>query len=106
MAQEQRHQSGQGRQQQIQIKITDEVLGGAHANMMAVSHTKEEFVLDFMNVFPGQGQGIVTDRVILTPPHAKRVAAALAENIKRYEGQFGTIDAGSPQEPEIGFKAE
>lgn len=107
MAQEQRQpQQGQGQQQQIQIKITDEVLRGAHANMMAVSHTKEEFVLDFMNVFPGQGQGIVTDRVILTPPHAKRVAAALADNIKRYEGQFGTIDAGSPQQPEIGFKAQ
>lgn len=106
MAQEQRKDQTQGQQQQIQIKITDEILRGAHANMMAVSHTKEEFVLDFMNVFPGQGQGIVTDRVILTPPHAKRVAAALAENIKRYEGQFGTIDAGSPKQPEIGFKAE
>lgn len=106
MAQEQRKDQPQGQQQQIQIKITDEVLRGAHANMMAVSHTKEEFVVDFMNVFPGQGQGIVTDRVILTPPHAKRVAAALTDNIKRYEGQFGTIDAGSPHEPEIGFKVE
>ena len=93
-------------QRQIQIKITDEVLKGAAANMMAVSHSKEEFVLDFMNIYPAQGQGIVTSRVIVTPGHAKRIMTALKENVEKYEKQFGKIEEASAPDQEIGFKAE
>lgn len=105
MAQEQRFQGQQG-QQQIQIKITDEVLKGSPANMMAVSHSKEEFVLDFMNIYAAQAQGIVTARVIVTPGHMKRILTALKENVERYEKQFGKIAESSAPEQEIGFKAE
>lgn len=100
MAQEQRQQ------RQIQIKITDDVLRGVYSNMMAVSHTQEEFVLDFMNVFPDQGQGIVAARVLVAPGHMKRVLKALQENVKRFEDQFGAIKESSPVSPEIGFRAE
>ncbi|MBI3956929.1 MAG: DUF3467 domain-containing protein [Candidatus Kerfeldbacteria bacterium] len=91
-------------QRQIQIKITDEVMKGVPSNMMAVSHSREEFVLDFMNIIPPQGQGIVTSRVVVTPGHMKRIVAALKENIERYEKQFGKIaNTPSPQD-EIGFR--
>lgn len=99
-------QQGQGRQ--IQIKITDDVLKGEHANMMAVSHSKEEFILDFMNVYPMHGQGIAVGRIFITPGHMKRVLKALADNIGQYEKQFGTIEeapaVSSPNE--IGFHAQ
>ena len=36
----------------IPVKIADEVLRGAYANQMVVRHTREEFVLDFLGVFP------------------------------------------------------
>jgi hypothetical protein len=101
MAQEQ----PQGQQRQIQIKITDEILKGAPSNMMAVSHSKEEFVVDFMNIYPPQGQGIVTARVIVTPGHMKRIAGALADNIQKYEKQFGKIEESSAPEQDFGFKA-
>lgn len=97
-----RQQQGQ---QQIQIKITDDVLKGVTANMMAVAHTKEEFVVDFMNIYPAQGQGIVTSRVVLTPGHIKRILKALEENLKKYEAQFGMIAESDSPSPEIGFQA-
>lgn len=92
----------QNQQKQIQVKISDEVLKGAYANSMQVAHTKEEFVLDFLNLFPPTG--VVNARVILSPSHAKRVAKALEVNIKKYEDQFGKIAEGEGPQNEIGFK--
>ncbi len=88
--------------QQIQVKVSDEVLKGSYANMAQIAHTKEEFVLDFLNIMPPQG--VVTARVYLSPAHAKRLAAAFADNVKKYEGAFGKIDEGTAQAPEIGFQ--
>jgi len=86
---------------QIQIKLTDEMLAGKYANAMQVSHTKEEFILDFLNIFPPNG--IVTSRVITSPGHLKRLINALQENLKKYENTFGKIEeADSPQN--IGFE--
>lgn len=88
----------------MQVKMTDEMLRGVYANMAQIAHTPEEFILDFMNLFPPTGT--VTARVILSPQHVKRIVAALQENIKRYEDQFGVIKAGSDQQPHIGFRTE
>lgn len=95
-----------GRQpKQLQIKISDDILKGVYANAMQVMHTKEEFVLDFMNLSPHQGVGIVNARVIMSPGHLKRVIVALQDNLAKYENQFGKIEeAQAPSE--IGFKAE
>lgn len=95
--------NGQG-QQQMQVKVTDEMLRGVYANMAQIAHTPEEFVIDFMNLFPPTGT--VTARVILSPQHVKRIAAALQENIKRYEDQFGKITGGAEAQPYIGFRTE
>jgi hypothetical protein len=75
--------------QQLQVKASDEALKGTYANMAQISHTQEEFVLDFMNIYPPQG--ILVSRVIVNPSHMKRIIAALQENLKRYESQFGGI---------------
>ena len=91
-------------QQQLQVKVTDEVLKGVYANMVQVGHTPEEFILDFMNLFPPTG--IITSRVILSPGHMKRIVAALADNLKRYEEQFGAVKASDIPEHKIGFRTE
>jgi hypothetical protein len=67
---------------------------GVYANLMMVSHRKEEFVLDFLFVPPQQatpGQTVATlrSRIVTTPEHAKRIVRALQENIQRYEAAFG-----------------
>ena len=89
---------------QLQVKITDEVLKGAYANMVQIAHTPEEFVLDFMNLFPPSG--IVSARIIVSPSHMKRIAMALQDNIKKYEDQFGSIKAAEAPDHKIGFRTE
>ena len=91
-------------QQQIQVKATDEMLQGHYANMVQVGHSGEEFVLDFMNVLPPTGQ--LVSRVIVSPSHYKRLTAAMQDNLKRYEEQFGTISLAVVPDQKIGFKTE
>jgi hypothetical protein len=89
--------------QQIQIKITDEIAKGNYANMMMVTHTTEEFVLDFVNLLPPNG--MVTNRVIVSPGHMKRMLAALQENMDKYENSHGKIKAADAPD-RIGFNTE
>lgn len=87
----------QQNQQQVQIQLPPEVQRGVYANNMVVSHTQEEFILDFILVTPPVGT--VNARVIVSPSHAKRIAQAMLENISRYEEHFGKVEdvpAGLP----------
>ncbi|MGB0757100.1 MAG: DUF3467 domain-containing protein [Patescibacteria group bacterium] len=94
-------------EQQIQIKATDEQLKGGYSNAVQVTHSKEEFVLDFMNIFPWQKLGLLIGRILLSPSHAKRLAAALQDNVKRYEEQHGEIEVGNDKlNQQVGFKTE
>ena len=73
----------------LNIKITDEELKGRYSNLVRISHTREEFILDFINMVPPQGA--VTARVITSPGHLKRLIRALVDNIKIYEQRFGPL---------------
>ncbi len=75
--------------QDIKVNFPPDLQGGVYSNNMVVSHTKEEFVLDFLMVAPPAGA--VTARVIVSPGHMKRILAALQDNISKYEKSFGTI---------------
>ncbi len=77
----------------IDIKAPEGALAGKYANMMQVTHTSEEFVLDFMSAFPPGGE--LVSRLIVSPRHMKRIFRALGENIARYEQQHGTIQEAS-----------
>lgn len=89
--------------QQVNIKATDDKLRGEYSNVMQILHTKEEFVLDFLNVFPPTGT--LNSRVIVSPGHFKRMMKAMKENLKKYEDQFGKIEeSDAPQSGEIGFR--
>lgn len=97
------NQPAQQPNQPIQIKATDEALRGVYSNMASISHTQEEFVLDFLTVFPPAGT--LNSRVIVSPGHLKRIIAALADNLARYEKQFGTVrPSEAPTENPIGFQ--
>jgi len=87
--------------QQLQIKVLDSDLKGVYSNLMQIVHTKEEFVFDFF--FNAPPQGILASRVILSPAHAKRMALALTENIKKYEEKFGQIKETEMPDEKIGF---
>lgn len=86
--------SGKG----MNVKIADEELKGRYANLVRITHTREEFILDFINMVPPQGA--VTARVITSPGHLKRLIRALSDNLNLYEKNFGSIVEAA--EPEVG----
>ena len=88
---------------QIQIKATDERMKGEYANVMQVLHTKEEFVLDFLNVFPPTGT--LNARIIVSPGHFKRMLAAMSESLGKYEAQLGKEEASEAPTNKIGYQA-
>lgn len=82
----------------LNIKIGDEELKGRYSNLLRISHTREEFILDFIHAT--SPQPIVTARIVSSPGHVKRILGALAENIERYEKAFGAIvEAPDPAAP-------
>lgn len=84
----------------MKIKFTDDVLRGVYANNMFIAHTREEFILDFINAFPPQG--IVNARVIISPGHLKRLIKALGKGLEKYEKSFGEIqEAPEPKAPTV-----
>lgn len=83
--------------QNLNIKIGDEELKGRYSNLLRITHTREEFILDFVNLVPPQG--MVTARIVTSPGHLKRIVQALAQNLSRYEEAFGPIpEAADPTE--------
>ena len=74
----------------INVKITDDELKGRYSNLLRITHTREEFILDFNNLVPPQG--IVTARVVTSPGHLKRIVRALSANLERYEKLFGVVE--------------
>lgn len=78
--------------QGVELSLDAEVAEGMYSNFALVSHSMSEFVLDFAKIMPGMDKGKVKARIILTPSHAKRVLAALKENITKYEAMFGEIN--------------
>ena len=79
------------KQQGLQIELTPDKAQGEYANFAIITHSSSEFIVDFARMLPGIQKAQVRSRVILAPEHAKRLLAALQENIMRYERQFGQI---------------
>jgi len=92
-----------GQQQEIKVNFPPHLQGGVYSNNMVVSHTKEEFIMDFMMVAPPVGT--VMSRVIISPGHVKRMISALQDNVQKHEARFGTIQAAEELKGNIGFQA-
>jgi len=79
--------------QRLDIQVDPAVAGGTYSNLAVITHSAEEFVVDFAQTMPGAPARVVS-RVIMTPVNAKRFLAALKDNIAKYEGTFGEIALG------------
>ena len=77
-----------------QVSVSDDILKGTYSNQAMIVHTRGEFVMDFMTVYPPKG--IIGARVIISPGHAKRLLRALQQNIAQYEKQYGEIGEEPP----------
>ena len=65
------------KQGQLDIELTPDVAQGVYSNLQLIQHSPTEFVMDFIQ--------------IMSPVHAKKLLAALQENINRYEMSNGKI---------------
>lgn len=98
-------QQAQPQQKSVNVAADQNSLKGHYSNLMQVSHSREEVVLDFfLNMPPGP---VLNSRIIVNPAHFKRIAAVLAQTLKKYEEQFGTINEGESQaKSEFGFQVQ
>ncbi len=77
----------------IEVKIEESIATGSFANFSNISHSPDEYIIDFLFIHPAPppGFGKLVSRVILTPAHAKKLLGALGRNIHEYESRFGEI---------------
>ena len=76
---------------QLNIEISEEISEGIYANLVIITHSHAEFIVDFVNVMPGTPKSKVKSRIILTPTHSKRFMKAMIDNVKKFESSNGVI---------------
>ena len=83
------------------IKWDDSNMKSSYANVCNVTSTREEVVMLFgINQAWNRGQKEITiqltDRVIISPYAAKRLATLLGGVVTEYEKRFGTLNVEGP----------
>ena len=94
---------------QLNIELGENEGQGIYSNLVIITHSPSEFIVDFARILPGLPKSKIYSRIIMTPIHAKSLLKTLEENIKRFEKQFGEIPNLSPNQQQhtqpIGFKS-
>lgn len=62
-----------------------------YANLVRITHSPSEMVMDFARLLPGDTFAEIQARILMSPLGAKLFLRALAENITRYEASYGEI---------------
>lgn len=75
----------------LNIELDNNVAQGSYSNLAIISHSQNEFVIDFIRILPGMTKAQVGNRIIMTPENTKRLLMALNENIHKFEDEFGDI---------------
>lgn len=91
---------------ELKIEITPEVAAGHYSNLAVISHSPNEFFVDFVAMAPNMPQAKVQSRIIMTPENAKNLMAALADNLRKYEATFGEIKPRQPKGTQGGLKGD
>lgn len=90
--------------QQIQVELPEKESEGIYSNLVLITHSPSEFVVDFARLLPGVRKAKVYSRIVMTPSHARSLLDTLEKNIRLYEEKNGKIKlAGNPEGKEIGF---
>ena len=89
-------QTGQAEAQQVRLELDDSQVEAAYANLCFVSSTAEEIILDLAlnkNPLSDQNRRVrISQRVILSPYTAKRLAGLLSAAVQRHEATFGVLE--------------
>ena len=84
-------------EKKLSFELKQDVAKGTYSNLVIITHSHSEFILDFATMLPGLPKPEVSNRIIMSPEHAKRLLLALKDNIEKYENQNGTISLGEPK---------
>ncbi len=90
--------------QNIELELRATEAEGVYANFALITHSPSEFVLDFARLTPGVPKARIHARIIMTPQNLKSLHRALAENIMRFEAQFGPIPDLRQPEATVDFQ--
>jgi len=98
----------QGQQGPVLRVHQDRETKASYANVCLLSSTREEMFLNFGIAQPSPNRErretamVVSDRIIMTPAAAKRLAIGLSQTIQRYESRFGTIELATAAPADAG----
>lgn len=89
----------------MKIRWDESNMKSSYSNVCQVLTTREEVLLLFginQSMHNAQRELAVqlTDRIILSPYAAKRLATLLTNNIREYEARFGSFDGNAPRDGE------
>jgi hypothetical protein len=62
-----------------------------YANLVRITHSPSEIVIDFAQILPGSHGAQIKSRVLMSPLSAKLFYRALGENLAKFEANFGEI---------------
>jgi len=85
----------------VKIEIPGDESIVHYSNFVIVSHSPEEFVIDFAAILPGKEEAKVVSRIIMTPKNFKNFVMAINNNLQNYERQFGEIHLSEPPKPVV-----
>ena len=94
--------ANENKQNQIQIEVPADEMQGRYSNLAVITHGPNDFFLDMLLLSPGTNKARVQSRIVMTPENAKKLLAALQQNIQKYEMAYGEIlprTAGSGNGP-------
>lgn len=66
-------------------------LEAIYTNFALITHSPSEVVLDFARALPNMPKTRVYARMVMTPMNAKLLLRALADNLAKFEAQYGPI---------------
>lgn len=62
-----------------------------YINLVRITHSPSELVLDLAHLLPGTIPARILSRVVMSPLSAKLFHRALTENLAKFEASFGEI---------------
>lgn len=75
----------------INIELGEKEAEGIYSNLVLVSHSPHEFVIDFARMLPGVPKAKVGARIIVAPSHMQALIQTLQDNLSRFERAFGPV---------------
>ena len=62
-----------------------------YVNLVRIAHAPSEIIFEFAHIFPGNPVARVKTRLVMSPLSAKLFHRAMAENLAKYEANYGEI---------------